>query len=115
MMLVMEEGETLWLARATPRAWLKQGKRTAVRNAPTHFGTVAYEIVSDVGNGNISATVEVPSRELPKTVLLRLRHPKALPIKSVEVDGKPWKDFDNGTEIIRLTGARGRISVVAHY
>ncbi|MGB2820910.1 MAG: hypothetical protein WBF17_08015, partial [Phycisphaerae bacterium] len=115
MMLVMEEGETLWLARATPRAWLKQGKRTAVRNAPTHFGTVAYEIVSDVGNGNISATVEVPSRELPKTVLLRLRHPKALPIKSVEVDGKPWKDFDNGTEIIRLTGAKGRISVVAHY
>jgi len=37
MMLVMEEGDVLWLARATPRAWLEQGKRIAVRNAPTHF------------------------------------------------------------------------------
>jgi hypothetical protein len=115
MMLVMEEGETLWLARATPRAWLKQGEKVAVRNAPTHFGTVAYEIVSDVDNGNISATVEVPARKPPRTVLLRFRHPKALPIKSVEVDGKPWKDFENGRGIIRLTGAKGKISVVAHY
>jgi hypothetical protein len=34
-MLVMEEGDALWLARATPRAWLEQGKRIVVRNAPT--------------------------------------------------------------------------------
>ena len=61
-MLVMEDGETLWLARATPRAWLEQGKKITVKNAPTHFGTVAYEIVSDVDNGKIDATVEMPSR-----------------------------------------------------
>jgi hypothetical protein len=111
----MEDGDALWLARATPRAWLKQGKRIALRNAPTHFGTVAYEIVSDADNGEITATVEMPSRKAPKAVLLRFRHPEALPIKSVEVDGKPWKHFDNGREAIRLTGAKGKISVVAHY
>ena len=49
MMLVMEKGDVLWLARATPRAWLEQGKRIAVRNAPTDFGPVGYEIVSDMG------------------------------------------------------------------
>ena len=30
-MLVMEDGDVLWLARATPRAWLEQGKKIAVR------------------------------------------------------------------------------------
>ena len=39
-MLVTEEGDTLWLARATPRAWLEQGKKIAVKNAPTDFGTL---------------------------------------------------------------------------
>ena len=34
-MLVMEEGDSLWLARATPRAWLEQGKKISVKNAPT--------------------------------------------------------------------------------
>ena len=41
-MLVMEEDGNLWLARATPRAWLEQGKRIAVAAAPSCFGTVAY-------------------------------------------------------------------------
>ena len=66
-MLVMEIGDALWLARATPRAWLEQGKRIAVKNSPTHFGTVAYEIVSDVDHGKINATVELPSRKAPQS------------------------------------------------
>ena len=115
MMLVMEEGEGLWLARATPRAWLEQGKKISVKNAPTWFGTVAYEIVSDADNGTIAATVEVPSREPPKAVLLRLRHPKAAPIKSVTVNGKAWRDFDKDREVVRLPGSGGTAKVVAHY
>jgi hypothetical protein len=34
-MLVMENGQSLWLARATPRVWLEQGKKIAVKNACT--------------------------------------------------------------------------------
>src|SRR6185436_2505365 len=30
-MLVMEDGDMLWLARATPREWLEDGKKIAVR------------------------------------------------------------------------------------
>ena len=41
-------------------AWLEQGKKIAVKNAPTYFGTVAYEIVSDADHGKITATVEIP-------------------------------------------------------
>jgi hypothetical protein len=46
---------------------------------------------------------------------LRFRHPKAAAIKAVEVDGKPWKDFDSAKEVIRLAGTKGKISVVARY
>jgi len=115
MMLVMEDGDWLWLARATPRAWLEHGKKISVKNAPTHFGTVSYEIVSDIDNGRITATVEMPSRKPPKAVLLRFRHPRSSPIKSATVNGKPWKDFDSRKEVIRLTGAKTKTRIVAHY
>jgi hypothetical protein len=87
-LLIVEEGQSLWLARATPRTWLEQGKKISVRNAPTCFGTAAYEIVSDLDHGLIAATLEIPSRTPPRTVLLRLRHPQQKPIKSVTVNGK---------------------------
>ena len=114
-MLVMDADRTLWLARATPRAWLEQGKRIAVRDAPTHFGAVDYEIVSDVEHGRISATIEMPSRGGQAAVLLRLRHPTAAPIKSVKVNGRDWKQFDAGGEVIRLEGIQGRVVVEAKY
>jgi hypothetical protein len=101
-LLVMEDGQNLWLARATPRAWLEQGKRISVKDAPTHFGTVNYEIVSDVDNGKITATVKLPSRGSTKEVLLRLRHPQSAPIQSVSVNGAAWKDFDKAKEFVSL-------------
>jgi hypothetical protein len=114
-MLVMEIGDALWLARATPRAWLEQGKKISVKNAPTYFGTVAYEIVSDADHGKISATVEMPSRQAPKEVVLRFRHPKAAPMKSVTVNGKPWTEFNKDKETIALKGLAGTVAVTAQY
>jgi hypothetical protein len=114
-MLLTEIGSALWLARATPRAWLEHGKKIVVKDAPTHFGTVSYEIVSDVDNGKIKATVEMPSRKAPKTVLLRFRHPEAVSVKSVTVNGKAWTDFDNGQEAIRLESLGGKLEVTALY
>jgi hypothetical protein len=114
-MLVTEIGDGLWVTRATPRAWLEQGKKISVKNAPTYYGTVAYEIVSDVDNGKISATVEMPSRKAPKEVTLRLRHPKAAPIKSVTVNGKPWSEFNTDKETITLKGLAGTVTVTAQY
>jgi hypothetical protein len=119
-LLVMEDGPSLWIARATPRAWLEQGKKIEVKNAPTYFGTTAYEIVSDVDNGKITAIIEMPNRNPPKSVFLRFRHPKALPIKSVTVNGQPWTQFNNDKELIELTGATvtgatGKTTVTAAY
>src|SRR5208337_1336962 len=114
-LLVMEEDGSLWLARATPRAWLTHGKKIAVRDAPTHFGAVAFVIVSAVDDGSITARVEMPSRASPKTVLLRFRHPKETPIKSLSVNGEPWADYDPGQELVRLHDLSGAVKVHAVY
>ena len=114
-MLVMEIGDRLWLARATPRAWLEQGKRIRVTNSPTHFGTAAYEIVSDVDHGKLIAALEMPSRKAPREVLLRLRHPKAAPIKNVTINGKASKEFDAARELVRLGNLTGKVAVTVGY
>ena len=114
-MFVREEDDRLWLAQALPRAWLAQGQRVAVTNAPTHFGTVAYEITSRVQEGIITARVTMPSRRPPTWVILRFRHPQAAPMRHVEVNGKPWKDFDPAKEYIRLDGRQDTVTVSAGY
>ena len=114
-MFVMEGGQSLWLARATPRVWLEQGKRIAIKNAPSRFGTVSFEIVSDVDHGRIRATIDLKARKQPEPVLLRLRHPTAAPIRSVEVNGQPHKDFDPAKEVIRLENVNGTVKVEASY
>jgi hypothetical protein len=114
-LLVMEQGDSLWITRAVPRVWLEQGQHITVKNAPTHFGVLSYEITSDVDHGQISATIDLPSRNPPKAVLLRLRHPQSLPIKSVTVNGENWTNFDNSRDLIRLEGLAGKVLVKARY
>ena len=114
-LFVMEENGCLWLARATPRSWLEQGKRIVVKNAPTRFGTVSYEIASDVQKDTITATVELPARHAPQSLLLRLRHPQGSPLRGVEVNGERWNHFDKDKETIQLKGLTGRVRLQAKY
>jgi hypothetical protein len=114
-LLVMEEGNALWIARATPRAWLEQGKSIRVKTAPTYFGDIAYEIVSDIAHGTIRATIEVPTRQAPESIVLRLRHPKSSPIKRVTINGQRSGAFDAAKETITLTQPRGKVSVRIDY
>jgi hypothetical protein len=115
MMLVMEQGETLWLARATPRAWLEQGKRIAVKNAPTHFGALTYEILSDVDNGRITVLLQIPTRTPPARVLVQLRHPTAAPIAKVRLNGAEWTEFDASDGLVKLSGAQGQARLDVTY
>jgi hypothetical protein len=86
-----------------------------VSGSPTYFGDLAYELVSDVDHGRIHATVHIPDRKPPESVLLRLRHPQASALQSVTVDGRPWSRFDPDREVIHLSGLAGRVAVVAAY
>jgi len=115
MALVREQGDALWLARATPREWLRRGQRIAVHNAPTWFGPVSYELTSDADHGALRAALTLPSHSAPAEVLLRLRHPTGLPMRRVTVNGKPWQDFAPANECVRLTNVEGEVHVVAFY
>ncbi len=79
---------------------------------PEQEGPAPLEIL--IGN-TITATVELPARRAPKPLLLRLRHPRAAPLRSVEVNGAKWDRFDQETETIHLEGLKGRVRLQANY
>jgi hypothetical protein len=116
-MLVREaDDHTLLLMQAAPRAWLEDGKRIAVKNAPTWFGNVSFEVQSAASSGSIRATVAFDGREPGTSILLRLRHPEGKPMRHVSVNGKPWQDFDPQREWVRIPAAgAGKYEVVASY
>ncbi len=114
-LLVMEDGDALWLAKGTPRVWLEDGKKISIADAPTFFGPVGYEIRSDVDAGRITATIQWPQRKPPKPLRLRLRHPDSARLTAVTVNGRAWRDFDTLAETINLHGLEGEVAVEASY
>jgi hypothetical protein len=114
-MLVMESGNELHLAMGTPRRWLRDGQEIAIEKAPSHFGEVSYSIRSSVAAAAINGKVTLPLDKHPTKIVLRLRHPQALPIKSVSIQGKPWSNFDSKKEWIVLPAGVPAIEFTAHY
>lgn len=114
-MFAVDRGDDLWLAPMTTDRWLKDGKTIEVRNLPTRFGPVAYKIVSHVNDGYAEASVGSPTRNPPKHVVIRVRHPEGKRIKAVTVDGKPYADFDPKTETVRLAPAGQAIQIRVEY
>jgi hypothetical protein len=115
IMLLMESGPDLYLARGTPRSWLEHGKHIAVDRAPSYFGDLSFRIQSFVDQGHIEATVQPPSRNRPVHIYLRFRHPKEAQPKRVSVNGKSWKDFSPEKEWISLPVDAGQLNVTAYY
>ncbi len=105
-MLVTERGDELWLAPLTPSAWLENGCKLAVSNAPTSFGPVAYEIVSRVDENRIEALIQPPPRGKPSAIVMRLRLPDGKTIHGFTVNGRPGRSFDTARSVIRLSPVR---------
>jgi hypothetical protein len=112
-LLVREDGDTLWLAAGTPRRWLAPGEKVEVREGPTYFGPVSYRL-EGLAQG-VDARVTLPTRNPASTVWLVLRVPVGKHLRSVELDGKPWTDFDPNLERIRLPMRAGEIHIQAHF
>lgn len=108
--------QKLHLAYSTPRAWLEQGKKINVSNAPTLFGNIDYLICSDIDKGTIQATLSMPSQiGSAKEVSLRLRTPRNKKIQKVKINGKSHKGFDAENETIDLTGKTGELQITVNY
>ncbi len=116
-MLVQErDGGTLLIGQAVPRAWLEDGKKVEVERAPTWFGPVSFTLESRADSGRIAARVDFLGPARPSELVVRLRHPKGLRMKSAQVEGASWKEFEPDREWIRI-GRPGRASyrIAAEY
>lgn len=101
----------LELAFATPRGWLRPGGRIAVERLPTSFGPLAFTL--EARARQVRATVDVPSRTLPRSVRLRFRLPAGGRLTAVSVNGRPIRAFDPAGGTVDLSGRTGRLEVVA--
>ncbi len=116
-MLVFEDPDdpVLWLAKATPRIWLDQGKKIAVAGAPTRFGSVGYELRSEIAAGKVSAVVNLP-KGYRATTKLRLRVPGGKQIRAVSLDGAAWKDFSAQQEVVTIPPShQGTVHIEVSY
>lgn len=108
-LLVLEEGDTLWLLKGIPRRWLAPGKKIELNSAPTYFGPVTCQMASS--QSSITGEVRLPSRNPYRAAFMVLRFPGNKPIRSVEIDGKVWHDFDATAERIRLPLRTGSMRI----
>jgi hypothetical protein len=116
LMFVREQGEDLYLGQAIPRYWLEQGREIGVERAASHFGPVSLRIVSQVDTNEIRVVLTPPTRNPPKNIYLRLRHPQEKFIQQVILNGRSYLQFDPQKEWIVLPGTlQGVQEVVARY
>lgn len=102
-MLVREvDKDTLLLGQATPRRWLQPGKKINVKDAPTWFGTISFEMHGDQQANGIHVALQLERREPLKLLLVRIRHPEGKKLKAVTVNGSSWKEFDSEKEWVRI-------------
>lgn len=102
MLLLEQDDDSLLLAGFIPRRWLEDGKRIEVRRAPTRFGVLSMSLQSSSAAGRLEAEVQMPDRARPSALLVRFRHPASRRMRSVTVNGRNWRDFDNEKEWVRV-------------
>ena len=104
-MLLREEGDTLMLGQAVPRAWLQNGKEIRVEDAPTFFGNIAYSIKSHDGARRMTVRVDPPKKKPPEAISIRLRHPAGKAIQGVTLNGIATERFTADTVALTRTDA----------
>ena len=116
-MLVFEDsaGQTLYLGRAIPRAWLASGKSIGISDAPTRWGRTSMQLHGS-DSGLIEGSVTLPDRSIPAETWLSLRVPAGKRLTEVQLDGHVVSAVDLHDDAVRLRGAVGqRIGVRARY
>jgi len=114
MMLVRENEEGVDYATATPRAWLRDGKRIAFSDACTYYGKTTLVIESHAAEGAIVAEVTPPGRK-PVPLRVHLRHPERKPIRSATANGRSLTAKEIDGEWIKIPAGSQKVRIVAHY
>ena len=115
LMFVQERGDELWIGAAIPRYWLADGQQIGIDDARTYFGPMSVRYESHAADGRIELTLDPPTRNAPKRILARFRHPEKRRMMRCEVNGKEYAEFDPDNEWVMLTDCSGPTKVVAYY
>lgn len=102
--------DTLRLMYGVPRAWLADGQKIYVEEAPTMFGAVSFNCDSQLKRGYVDVHVKPPERRA-KTMMVRAPLPDGWACESAEIDGEKTSLGKNGS--VDLTG-RTRALVVRY-
>ncbi|BBI31948.1 hypothetical protein [Cohnella abietis] len=73
--LVMEDEVGLHLARGTHREWLTSGEAVGITKAPTHFGTISYELRYNAEAQQITTEIQFPMDSTAEWVIVHIRLP----------------------------------------
>ncbi len=114
-MLVLEAGDELWLAPGTPRYWLEPGKTIKLNRAATIYGDVSYELRCGPRPKTIEAQIYLPNYIPDGKAKLFVRTPFETPIKTVQVNGKEWNNWDRNKEVIVLPTQEQIINLLISY
>jgi hypothetical protein len=109
--LVMEDGKTLHLLRASARHWLASGRPVGVQGAPTHFGRVSFELRYEAAREILGGLVEISAPVAVPRVCLHVRLEKGLRITSLQA--VPAAMLDSTGTMIEWEGASGGLSFQA--
>jgi hypothetical protein len=110
-MLVMESGDGLNLASGTPRAWLASGQPVGIAGAPTHFGTISYQMQYDAAKSHVSGEIQFGDAFTAASTALSIRLPGGLKIQSVDPESKAAVLPDGSG--LRWTAPRGTVKFQA--
>ncbi len=111
MMFIQEVGDTLYLGRGLPRAWVGSEEEVAIRNAATYFGPMSLAYQSLEGGRRIVARIEPPTRKPPRQVIVRFRHPEKARLTGALVNGRAVDSFDADREWVVLPAIEGATTV----
>ena len=113
-MLVLEDGETLYLAGGVPRRWLESKQGVRAERLATYFGDVSFYLHAGKDLGLVEATVQLPALRPAKTAWLVVRTP-GRKITSVTIDGQPWTRIDAKREAIELPHSTSKLEIKLRY
>ncbi|MBI4556429.1 MAG: hypothetical protein HY706_02505 [Candidatus Hydrogenedentes bacterium] len=115
LMFVQERGDELWLGAAIPRYWLAEGQSIGIERAATFFGPMSLRYESHVKNGQITAFLDPPTRNPPRVIYVRFRHPDGKRFSHCNVNDKPFDRVDSDEDWVEITDAIAPLQIRALY
>jgi hypothetical protein len=116
-MLVLEDSDEdrLYLAKGVPREWVVSGKEIRIEQAPTRWGRVSFNLVTNPSFKSVVGHLELIGARAPKEVHFKLRLPVQTLFQNVTVNGQPaiLGGVHKDTVII-TTGHEKKFEVVGH-